>query len=142
MTNIFPLSDRFLYTKMKEEIIFPDYLYEFQDNLIDSMIFYDGIGLAANQVGCIYRAFAIKLEEGPELVCFNPKIVKGTNKLFGEEGCLSYPDLRLEKLRDYEILVKYQSYTGKVNKRKFVGRDAICFQHELDHLNGINWKKE
>jgi peptide deformylase len=54
-----------------------------------------------------------------------------------EEGCLSYMDLFLNIERPISIMVSYQDFTGEKKTAQFAGLTARCFQHELDHMNGI-----
>jgi peptide deformylase len=99
-----------------------------------------GIGLAGNQVGLLRRVFVIKLSDGRELGCFNPWILFGDNdKIEGEEGCLSFPNLWLKVPRHNKITASYLDNTGKQCIIELEGLDARCFQHELDHLSGITF---
>ena len=106
------------------------------NNLIETLIHHRGLGLAANQCGLPYRVFV--MWSNPTKVCFNPRIVDiTTDEVQMEEGCLSYPNLILPVKRPSIIKVRYQDVTGEMINDKFVGMTARCFQHELDHLNGI-----
>lgn len=105
----------------------------------------EGQGLSAPQIGENLRVFAIKMN-GKIQGCINPKIIefsKETNfsKLGKEkcllEGCLSLPNIYGEVERPYCVEVIYQDQTGGGIKEKLEGIDAICFQHESDHLEGI-----
>jgi peptide deformylase len=99
-----------------------------------TMKHYGGVGLAANQVGWNYRVFV--LEGG--VVCFNPKIISASEiKNHDQEGCLSFPGLLLRVYRSERVAVEYQDANGNVHQNEFMGMTARCFQHELDHLNGI-----
>jgi len=98
------------------------------------------IGLAGNQVGLLRRVFVIKLADGRELGCFNPWIMMGDNDLIdGEEGCLSFPNLWLKIERHNKITAAYLDNTGKQCIIELEGIDARCFQHELDHLDGVTF---
>jgi len=98
------------------------------------------IGLAGNQVGLLRRVFVIKLADGRELGCFNPWIMIGDNDLIdGEEGCLSFPNLWLKIERHNKITAAYLDNTGKQCIIELEGIDARCFQHELDHLDGVTF---
>ena len=69
---------------------------------------------------------------------FNPKITwKSEEVVHMMEGCLSFPFLGLMITRPKEIEVEYQDYMGETKQTKFTGLSARCFQHELDHQNGI-----
>jgi len=100
----------------------------------------NGIGLAGNQVGLLRRVFVIKLANGRELGCFNPWIMIGDNDLInGEEGCLSFPNLWLKVKRHNKITAAYLDSTGKQCIIELEGIDSRCFQHELDHLDGVTF---
>ena len=110
--------------------------------LIENMHHYEGIGLAANQIGMDVRAFAMirDLENNEVLVCFNPKIVKKYNEVVScEEGCLSFPDEILSVDRPDKIVVKYEDEDKKEHKIKLNGLASRVFQHEFDHLEGIDF---
>ena len=100
----------------------------------------NAIGLAGNQVGLLRRVFVMKLADGREIGCFNPWIMIGDNDLIdGEEGCLSFPNLWLKIKRHNKITAAYLDNTGKQCIIELEGIDARCFQHELDHLDGITF---
>ena len=100
----------------------------------------NGIGLAGNQVGLLRRVFVMKLQDGREIGCFNPWIMVGDNDLItSDEGCLSFPNLWLKVERHNKITAAYLDNTGKQCIIELEGIDARCFQHELDHLDGITF---
>ena len=110
--------------------------------LIDNMIHHNGIGISANQIGIWERAFAMvrDLENSEVMVCFNPRIVKSyTEEVEMEEGCLSYPDLFLKIKRPDKIVVKYEDEDKKTHKIKLEGLASRVFQHEYDHMEGIDF---
>ena len=100
----------------------------------------NGIGLAANQVGLLRRVFVMRTADGREFGCFNPEITSGDDALVeAEEGCLSFPELWLKIKRHTKITAAYLDNTGKQCIIELEGIDARCFQHELDHLDGITF---
>ena len=100
----------------------------------------NAIGLAGNQVGLLRRVFVMRTADGRELGCFNPWIMIGDNDLIhSEEGCLSFPNLWLKVPRHNKITAAYLDNTGKQCIIKLEGIDARCFQHELDHLDGVTF---
>lgn len=110
----------------------------FEVDMVKTMIESGGIGLAANQIGVPKRVFAIYLQGQIPFCMFNPKIVGHTSDLIeGEEGCLSFPDLFLKVKRYSSLSVEYFDRTGQKCIMELSGMDARCFQHELDHLDGI-----
>jgi len=110
--------------------------------LIENMHHYEGVGLSANQIGMYVRAFAMikDLETNEVIVCFNPSIIKKYNECVEfEEGCLSYPDEFVNVKRPDRIVVKYEDENEKEHKIKLSGMASRIFQHEFDHLEGIDF---
>ena len=108
--------------------------------MLETMNASGGIGLAGNQVGLLRRVFVMRLQDGREIGCFNPRIMLGDNdKLDNEEGCLSFPNLWLKVQRHNKITAAYLDNTGKQCIIELEGLDSRCFQHELDHLEGITF---
>ena len=110
--------------------------------LIDNMIHHEGIGISANQIGIWERAFAMvrDLENNEVMVCFNPRIIKSySEEVEMEEGCLSYPELFLKIKRPDKIIVKYEDENKKTHKMKLQGLASRVFQHEYDHMEGIDF---
>jgi peptide deformylase len=111
-----------------------------EQEMLELMKANNGIGLAANQVGLLRRVFVIKLTDGREIGCFNPHILQGDNDLItGDEGCLSFPNLWLKVARHNKITAAYLDNAGKQCIIELEGIDARCFQHELDHLDGVTF---
>ncbi|MDP3970757.1 MAG: peptide deformylase [bacterium] len=110
------------------------------EEMVEAMLKYEGIGLAAPQIGRNINMFTINkdvtLGEDHLILC-NPKIVflsKGTNVM--EEGCLSCPKIYGDVSRSEKIRVKAFSLDGVLHTFKAKGLLAKVFQHEIDHLNG------
>ena len=100
-----------------------------------------GIGLAAPQVGASQRVTVIDLSMGkkPEdkLVLINPEIISSEGRLYEEEGCLSFPDIREKVVRAATVRVRAQDVHGKWFEMDGEELMARCLQHEIDHLDGI-----
>ena len=99
-----------------------------------------GIGLAAPQCGLSVRLFVMQVGKRTTdiLYCFNPEILSIGNMIATiDEGCLSFPNESVSVSRPALIHAKYQNYKGDWCETRLWGLSAICFQHELDHLNGI-----
>lgn len=100
-----------------------------------------GIGLAANQTGQTARLIVINLsageEEGEALVLVNPRVVKSSGSHTDEEGCLSFPELRLLIPRALEVQVEAQDLSGNPVMKEARGLLARVLQHEIDHLDGV-----
>jgi peptide deformylase len=107
-------------------------------DMVQLMIESNGIGLAANQVGLLKRVFAIRLKDQVPFCMFNPRIQAHSEELVeDEEGCLSFPDLFLKVKRYKSITAEYLDRQGKTCIIELEGIDARCFQHELEHLDGV-----
>jgi peptide deformylase len=106
-------------------------------HLIQLMMRERGIGLAANQAGIDLRLFVMFVDK--EIFhCFNPEVITFDDEsVVMREGCLSFPGERLDIQRSSRIDAKFQNARGIEQLRQFTGIAARCFQHELDHLNGI-----
>jgi len=98
-----------------------------------------GCGLSSNQLGLPFGVFVIR--GYPEnLVCFNHKIVYYSDNIISmEEACLSFPGMIIKVKRPSEIRARFQTPSGMVVTKKFEGLTARCYQHELDHMNGIRF---
>ena len=113
---------------------------DIEREMLELMKARNGIGLAANQVGLLHRVFVMQTQDGREFSCFNPYVLQGDNNFVEQrEGCLSFPGLWLKIKRHNKITAAYLDNTGKQCIIELEGIDAICFQHELDHLNGITF---
>jgi peptide deformylase len=121
--------------------------YDFNTTLIDindlaqSMVRlihnHGALGVAANQVGYGLRIFALRAYP-QNFLCINPRIVWTSEKQVTlEEGCLTYPNLIVKVKRPEYIRARFFLPNGEVKTEKFIGMTARCFQHELDHLDGI-----
>lgn len=103
----------------------------------DLMLKSKGIGLAAPQIGLLKKYFIMEYNDSI-IECINPKILHSSTDLFEyEEGCLSIPGVRSELSRPKIIDVEYENIDGKIIKNTFTDLHSTCFQHELDHLNGV-----
>ena len=118
----------------------------FEHDMIHLMIHSKGLGLAANQIGITKRFFAIGHEsfdvfKKPAII-YNPVLVNADEEQeLGQEGCLSFPGLLLQVSRPKIIMVRYQNNKGEFLLSRLEGLEARCFQHELDHLDGITFNK-
>lgn len=104
-----------------------------------TMKLFGGIGLSANQCGVFERMFVIGTDQF-QIACINPKIINSSAEINkSDEGCLSFPGLYLKIDRPEWIEVEFTNEEGKVQQMRLEGLTARCFQHELDHLNGIRF---
>ena len=119
--------------------IFGRELAQFCQMLIEYMHHEKGIGLAAPQMGVFQRIFVSQVEDNkPPLIAINPVITPATRlRESGEEGCLSVPGIAADIERWAAIDVRARDPHGKTVKLHLEGLDAVCFQHENDHLEGV-----
>lgn len=115
---------------------------QLEQEMIAIMKSFNGIGLAANQVGLDARIFIMgsdKINGFCEPQAFiNPKITKYSNDHSPDrEGCLSFPTLYLNVKRPTMIEATYYNTKGELQEVSVTGYMAKCFQHEYDHLDGI-----
>ena len=97
-----------------------------------------GIGLAAPQIGYSYNMFVMNHEYLGDIGVYNPEILEVSDETCRfEEGCLSFPMLYLDITRPEKIKVKFTKTDGETDVETWMdGRDARCFQHEFEHLQG------
>lgn len=130
-----------------------DNIRKLMDDMMETMYANNGIGLAAVQIGILKRILVMDTgwsneryeeddnSENNKIYIANPKIIKSSKKLSSyKEGCLSFPGLdSLVKRPDY-IEIEYLDY---YNKKQILKAEnsllAVCVQHEIDHLDGINF---
>jgi peptide deformylase len=100
-----------------------------------------GVGLAAPQVGVSKRMTVIDLSMGKvpkdKLVLVNPEVIFQEGKLYEEEGCLSFPEIREKVVRAAKVRVRAQDLHGKWFEMDGDDLLARCMQHEIDHLDGM-----
>jgi peptide deformylase len=96
----------------------------------------EGVGLAATQVGINKRLAVIDAGNGL-LKLANPEIVKAWCKKLGEEGCLSFPEIRVKIRRPQKVVVEALNQDSQKVKIEAEGLLARVLQHEIDHLNGV-----
>jgi peptide deformylase len=110
--------------------------------LIVSMLFTmeqnNGIGLAAPQINLHKRILIVHVPDKVARYFINPEIIATRGSQRQIEGCLSIPDVFgfPETKRYKSIRVKYQDVHGDEYTQEFNGLEAVCIQHEIDHLDG------
>jgi len=131
------LGEPVLKTKAETVIELNQEIKKLIQDMKETMLENDGVGLASPQVGVSKRVIIVQTGEGIQGF-INPKIIKqGKEKTFDEEGCLSVPGLRLKIKRSKNIEVETWDENGREIKIKAEGIVARTFQHEIDHLDGI-----
>jgi peptide deformylase len=120
---------------VSEEVTDYQEVAEISEEMFKIMSENNGIGLAAPQVGISKRFFVMEIDKKRSVI-INPKIKNRYGTLSIEEGCLSFPGIRVKVERFSIIDAEYKNTEGTLVREKLNGLIAICFQHELDHLNG------
>jgi len=97
------------------------------------------VGIAAPQLGLMSRVAVVDVSDHPKaessnglLALANPRIVEREGSKVGREGCLSLPDVTANVRRATRVVVEHAGGTVEC-----AGFEAVCVQHELDHLDGI-----
>jgi len=113
---------------------------QIEKDMIKIMEDNQGVGLSANQVGLDAQIFVMKPEGKDAFAVINPKVEAVSEQIIeGEEGCLSFPGLYVKVKRAAALVASYVDSSNKECKIEFKGWEARIFQHEFDHLNGINY---
>ena len=137
--NVRTMGDPILTKKAKEVKEITGRTKSLIEDMLETMYEYDGVGLAAPQVGILKRIVVIDIGEGP-LVFVNPVITMTDGEQCGSEGCLSVPGKAGMVTRPN--YVKVEAYDENMEKFELEGTEllarAIC--HELDHLDGVLYK--
>lgn len=123
--------------EVPEEEIASEKIQSLIDDMIETMHKYNGVGLAAVQVGVLKRIVVIDLydDHGP-IVLINPVIIKIKGEQEVDEGCLSFPNEFAKVLRPAEVVAEYIDREGKRMRVKAKEVLAQAISHELDHLDG------
>jgi len=114
-----------------------------EKDMLAAMFEYDGIGLAANQVGIAARVFVMghRVNSEAAQAFFNPEIIANTEEIADmEEGCLSFPKIYVNIKRPKAIKARWQNSRGEFEEGEFDGYNCKCFLHEYDHLEGITFQ--
>lgn len=137
--KVLKYPDPFLFKKVKEVVHFDQMLKKEASEMINLMKQSEGVGLAANQVGLDKQIFVMQCTQDKEPYVFiNPEIIEASqDNTPYQEGCLSFPNLYIELERSKQVRLKWQDIDGLEKTEEFSGLEAVCVQHELDHLNGI-----
>lgn len=106
------------------------------NDMYETMIAHDGIGLAAPQIGKNLRIAVVEVEEGDRFDFINPEIIERKGTSIDVEGCLSIPETYGTVERADEVTVRYYDNEGSEMEVTAYGYLARAFQHEIDHLDG------
>lgn len=115
---------------------FDDRLFTLLDDMKETLVKAEGVGLAAVQVGVLRRVIVVDCGDG-YLELINPEITETSGTQFETEGCLSIPGQSGTTIRPAKVKLKAQDRNGVWHVYSAEGLKARCFCHETDHLNGI-----
>ena len=108
------------------------------DDMLETMYKFNGVGIAAVQVGILKKIIVIDIGDGKEpYILINPNIIKTKGSKECVEGCLSFPNEFGKVIRPTEIVVEFYDRNAKKQKLKAKDLLAQTICHEIDHLNGI-----
>jgi peptide deformylase len=120
---------------------FNEELRQLVADMFETMYSAQGIGLAAPQVGVSKRLTVIDLSMGKtpkdKLVLINPEVISSAGRLYEEEGCLSFPDIREKVVRAAKVRIRAQDERGKWFEMDGEELLSRALQHEIDHLDGV-----
>jgi peptide deformylase len=122
---------------------FDEKLHVLLDDMYDTMIEHNGVGLAAIQIGVELNVLIINPARDDEkqykddlIEAINPKILSKDGEYKYNEGCLSVPEFSEEVKRAKDIKVEYYDRDGNKHINEYSDFMAVAWQHEMDHLNG------
>lgn len=119
-------------TEINEEII------ALLDDMYETMVEHDGVGIAAPQVNVPLRIAIAEIgEEGAILEMINPTVLETSGSSVGIEGCLSFPGLFGDVERPTYVKIEANDRDGQVYQLEATDFDARVILHEIDHLDGI-----
>lgn len=137
-------GDPILKKRSREIDVIDDRIKILAEDMFDTMHKWDGLGLAAVQVGILKRIIVIDLYDDVSKFCLiNPEIVEISDETAEiEEGCLSYPNQFGKVVRAVKVKVKALDLDGKKVTLEAEGLLAQALQHEIDHLEGETFKEK
>jgi peptide deformylase len=112
-------------------------------DMFETMYAEQGVGLAAPQVSVSKRLIVIDLsnQKNPKekLVLINPEIIYREGRVYEDEGCLSFPEIREKVVRAAKVRIRAQDEHGKWFEMEGLDLLSRCFQHEIDHVDGMQF---
>jgi len=143
LREVLQFPDKRLQSVSREISEITDEIRALAQDMCDVMYDEPGIGLAAPQVGEAVRLIVVDTDwteedaERAPLVLVNPELSEHDGKIVWTEGCLSVPDFQAEVERAERVRLRALDLDGKEIDIAAEGLQAVCFQHEIDHLDGI-----
>lgn len=125
-----------LSSKTKEVEVIDEKIIELLDDLYDTMVEYDGVGIAAPQIDVDLRVAIVELGEDI-LEMINPVVLETRGEAEDVEGCLSFPDLFGMVKRPTYVKIEAADREGRIYELEAEEFEARCILHEIDHLDGV-----
>lgn len=127
-----------LQQKCETVVNFDQKLATLLDDMYETMVEVDGVGLAAPQVGKAIQVAIVEIDEDQEVIeLVNPVVTAIGGEEIEIEGCLSFPGLYGEVERPFYVKVEAQERDGSLYELEAEGYEARAILHEIDHLNGV-----
>ncbi|HBC31985.1 MAG TPA: peptide deformylase [Clostridiales bacterium] len=130
-------GDEILRKKCREVPVVDDRIRMLMDDMVETMYKFEGVGLAAPQVGILKNVIVIDVEDGKVYKMANPKIIYESGEQSAQEGCLSVPEKKGVVSRPMKVIVEYTNESNETVKQEAEGFLARAICHEIDHLNGV-----
>jgi peptide deformylase len=137
--QILRYPDPRLHTVAKPVAAVDDRIRRLVDDMLETMYEYEGVGLAATQVDVHERVIVMDTSEDRDhaRVLINPELIWCSDEMtFGDEGCLSVPQVYEKVQRHARVRVRALGRDGQPYEFDAEGLTAVCVQHEMDHLVG------
>ena len=136
--QIVMFPDPVLETPCEEVTVYDKKLAKLLNDMYETMIEFDGVGLAAPQIGISKQIAVVDIDdEMGTLELINPRLLEINGSQVGPEGCLSFPGLFGDVERPFSIKVEAQNRKGKkyiIEAEEYLARAIL---HEMDHLDGV-----
>ncbi|WP_416722989.1 peptide deformylase [Bacillus stercoris] len=127
-----------LETPTESVTVFDKKLRKLLDDMYDTMLEMDGVGLAAPQIGILKRVAVVDIgDDRGRIDLVNPEILEKSGEQTGIEGCLSFPGIYGDVTRADYVKVRAFNRQGKPFTLEARGFLARAVQHEMDHLDGV-----
>lgn len=135
--NIVKEGDSTLRQVCRPVSVFDERLGLLLDDMYETMVKADGVGIAAPQVGVLKRVCIVCVDGTNVIEMVNPVILKSSGAQVGYEGCLSVPGVNGKVTRPKKMTIEAYDRHGEKTKFNVSGYEAIACSHEIDHLDGV-----
>ena len=125
-----------LSTKTKEVEVIDETIIDLLDDMYDTMVEHDGVGIAAPQINVGLRVAIVELGEDI-LEMINPVVLETRGEAEDVEGCLSFPELFGLVKRPTYVKIEASDREGRIYELEAEDFEARCILHEIDHLDGV-----